>query len=287
MNSYLKKYTDALLTLHGIPLTNYEHDVGVEELLAEMTARKTLETAMWNLCQHAEAQDEKVAELKKKVAIFDNPENLRSVPAVEKLLEEEREELIDDGWKKADEYQEQAEELEEQVEELEAKVAKLEKKVAKLKKQVSSYDEVIETQADEIAELKAAEHNLVDAVRELRDHITDGSMTAEESAAAYLKIVEFAKKTLAPYEEDEEDALCGCAECEECPSHINPHLWAETIHGAEEEEEDWEGKTPYVPTPRNPAEVAHFALCAERMMAREITCEEAIALHEAAFPSDK
>jgi hypothetical protein len=56
MNSYLKKYTDALLTLHGIPLTNYEHDVGVEDLLAEMTARKTLETAMWNLCQHAEAQ---------------------------------------------------------------------------------------------------------------------------------------------------------------------------------------------------------------------------------------
>ena len=120
MNSYLKKYTDALLTLHGIPLTNYEHDVGVEELLAEMTARKTLETAMWNLCQHAEAQD----------AIFNDPEKLRSHAAVEKLLELEREDLIDDGWKKADEYQEQAEELEDQVEELEAKVEELEKKVA-------------------------------------------------------------------------------------------------------------------------------------------------------------
>jgi len=31
---------------------------------------------------------------------------------------------------------------------------------------------------------------------------------------------------------DEDDGLCGCAECEECPSHINPHTWAETIHGA-------------------------------------------------------
>jgi hypothetical protein len=65
-----------------------------------------------------------------------------------------------------------------------------------------------------------------------------------------------------------------CADCDDEESEED-----------EEEEEDWEGNTPYVPTPRNPAKDAHFALCAERMMAREISCDEAIALHEAAFPS--
>jgi len=35
-------------------------------MMAEITARKTLETAMWNLCQHAEAQDEKVAKKQKR-----------------------------------------------------------------------------------------------------------------------------------------------------------------------------------------------------------------------------
>tara|TARA_R110000868_G_scaffold27636_1_gene104548 strand:+ start:732 stop:1424 length:693 start_codon:yes stop_codon:yes gene_type:complete len=38
--------------------------------------------------------------------------------------------------------------------------------------------------------------------------------------------------------------------------------------------------------PENPAKDAHFALCAARMAAGEITCDEAIALHKAAFPSD-
>ena len=38
--------------------------------------------------------------------------------------------------------------------------------------------------------------------------------------------------------------------------------------------------------PSNPAKDAHFALCVERMVAGEITCDEAIALHKAAFPSD-
>jgi hypothetical protein len=36
-------------------------------------------------------------------------------------------------------------------------------------------------------------------------------------------------------ETNEDDGLCGCAKCEECPSHINPYAWAEAIHGAEEE----------------------------------------------------
>ena len=40
------------------------------------------------------------------------------------------------------------------------------------------------------------------------------------------------------------------------------------------------------PLPENPAKDAHFSLCAERMAAGEITCDEAIALHKAAFPSD-
>ncbi len=31
---------------------------------------------------------------------------------------------------------------------------------------------------------------------------------------------------------DEDDGLCGCAECEKCPSHINPYEWAEATHGA-------------------------------------------------------
>ena len=118
MNSYLKHYTDALLTLHGIPTTDYSHEVSPENLLAEITARKTLETAMWNLCQHAEAQDEKVA-------VFDDPEKLRWVPAVELLLEQEREQHECDGWAKADEYQEQAEELEETTKKLVDAVKKL------------------------------------------------------------------------------------------------------------------------------------------------------------------
>ena len=54
MNSYLKKYTDSLLTLHGIPLTGESED-NVEDYLKHFTARKTLETAMWQLCQHAES----------------------------------------------------------------------------------------------------------------------------------------------------------------------------------------------------------------------------------------
>jgi len=64
LNSYLKKYTDALLTLHGIPTTDYTHEVSSENMMAEFTARKTLETAMWNLCQHAEAQAEEIAKYK-------------------------------------------------------------------------------------------------------------------------------------------------------------------------------------------------------------------------------
>jgi hypothetical protein len=47
-------------------------------------------------------------------------------------------------------------------------------------------------------------------------------------------------------------------------------------------EKEWNAPLP----PRNPAKDAHFALCAERMAAGEITCDEAIALHQAAFPSD-
>jgi hypothetical protein len=140
MNSYLKNYTDALLTLHGIPTTDYTHEVSSENMLAEITARKTLETAMWNLCQHAEAQDEKVASLKQRVEF-------------RKKVEEAH---------KANRKQ-------------------------------------------EIHEAEAKEYALVDAIRELRDHIITPSETAEESAERYLKIVKYAKKTLAPYRDYDEN----------------------------------------------------------------------------------
>jgi membrane-associated HD superfamily phosphohydrolase len=134
MNSYLKNYTDALLTLHGIPLTNYEHTVGVEDLLAEMTARKTLETAMWNLCQHAEAQAEEIADLKSQGA---------------------------------------------------------------MRKKLDEVNKAVRKQERHEAEMK--QYELVDAIRELRDHIITSSETAEESAERYEKIVKYAKRTLAPY----------------------------------------------------------------------------------------
>jgi hypothetical protein len=44
--------------------------------------------------------------------------------------------------------------------------------------------------------------------------------------------------------------------------------------------------TGYYNAPPNPAKDAHFTLCAERMMAGEITCAEAQALHAAAFPPE-
>jgi len=39
------------------------------------------------------------------------------------------------------------------------------------------------------------------------------------------------------------DALCECAECEKCPSHINPYVWAETNHGEEKRERGGEFST--------------------------------------------
>ena len=41
-----------------------------------------------------------------------------------------------------------------------------------------------------------------------------------------------------------EDDLCGCAECEKCPSHINPYEWAEATHGEElnSDDDDYEDK---------------------------------------------
>jgi hypothetical protein len=54
LNSYLKNYTDAILTLHGIPTTNYCHEAPMDLILAEITARKTLEREIWTLCQIAE-----------------------------------------------------------------------------------------------------------------------------------------------------------------------------------------------------------------------------------------
>jgi hypothetical protein len=67
MNSLLKNYTDALLTLHGIPLTDYSHKVSGEAMVAEFTARKTLATAMWQLHEQAQAQADEIAELKKQI----------------------------------------------------------------------------------------------------------------------------------------------------------------------------------------------------------------------------
>jgi hypothetical protein len=144
LNSYLKNYTDALLTLHGIPITDYSHEVSSENMMAEFTARKTLETAMWNLCQHAEAQAETLAfEL----------QQIQTKRNFQKKLDEVN---------KALRHQERHE--------------------AKMK-----------------------EYELVDAIRELRDHIITPSDTAEESAERYLKIVKYAKKTLAPYRDYDEN----------------------------------------------------------------------------------
>ena len=42
------------------------------------------------------------------------------------------------------------------------------------------------------------------------------------------------------FEPKEKDDLCGCAECEKCPSHINPYEWAEATHGDEDEEEEYD-----------------------------------------------
>ena len=140
MNSYLKKYTDALLTLHGIPTTDYSHEVSSENMLAEITARKTLETAMWNLCQHAEAQADEITALK-------------SQGAMRKKLDE-----VNKAVRKQERH-----------------------------------------------EAEAKEYALVDAIRELRDHIITPSETAEESAERYEKIVKYAKKTLAPYRDYDED----------------------------------------------------------------------------------
>jgi hypothetical protein len=111
-------------------------------MMAEFTARKTLETAMWNLCQHAEAQDEKVAALKSQVAL-------------RKKIEEVH---------KAERKQERHE-----------------------------------------AEMK--EYALVDAIRELRDHIITPSKTAEQSARRYEKIVQYAEETLEPYRDYDENYI--------------------------------------------------------------------------------
>ena len=66
MNSLLKEYTDALLTLHGIPLTDYSHKVSGEAMVAEFTARKTLATAMWQLHEQAQAQADEINHLTEK-----------------------------------------------------------------------------------------------------------------------------------------------------------------------------------------------------------------------------
>ena len=66
MNSLLKDYTDALLTLHGIPLTDYSHKVSGEAMVAEFTARKTLATAMWQLHEQAQAQADEINHLTEK-----------------------------------------------------------------------------------------------------------------------------------------------------------------------------------------------------------------------------
>jgi len=50
-----------------------------------------------------------------------------------------------------------------------------------------------------------------------------------------MKQADLIKAGWQPKADDEDDGLCRCAECEECPSHINPYVWAETIHGAQEE----------------------------------------------------
>ena len=65
MNSLLKKYTDTLLTLHGIPLTG-EFEDNVEDWLNHLTARKSLETAMWQLTNKVEQDDEEISLLREK-----------------------------------------------------------------------------------------------------------------------------------------------------------------------------------------------------------------------------
>jgi hypothetical protein len=54
MNQYLKKYTESLLKCYGIPVEG-KKVVDEETYQEQYTALKTLETAMWQLCQHAES----------------------------------------------------------------------------------------------------------------------------------------------------------------------------------------------------------------------------------------
>ena len=65
MNSLLKKYTDTLLTLHGIPLTGQFED-DFEKFAEHTSARKSLETAMWLLTNKVEQGDEAINLLREK-----------------------------------------------------------------------------------------------------------------------------------------------------------------------------------------------------------------------------
>ena len=58
-----------------------------------------------------------------------------------------------------------------------------------------------------------------------------------------MKLKDLVKRKWKPAAEkpkEEDDDLCGCAECEKCPSHINPYEWAEATHGDEDEEEEYD-----------------------------------------------
>lgn len=160
MNSYLKNYTDALLTLHGIPTTDYTHEVSSENMMAEFTARKTLETAIWQFAQHAEAQAEKLAQLKRKRS---------TIAMAEYVALEGHGAICIDKMKTLDPE-------------------------CLLEQSCDYLEELGWTLTP-----PATTQKLVEAVKKLHHHIITPSKTAEQSAERYDAIVEFAEETLAPY----------------------------------------------------------------------------------------
>jgi len=87
-----------------------------------------------------------------------------------------------------------------------------------------------------LAEVKSAQTGYHGAVEQA---FYDECFGEEYGKLKWMRVREMTQEDLVKGgwepETDEDDGLCRCAKCEECPSHINPHLWAEAIHGAEEE----------------------------------------------------
>ena len=108
-------------------------------------------------------------------AIYDEDE-LRENEMIQKMLEEEREELNSDGWAKVDEKDEEIEELEKKVAELKEKVAGLEKSWDSMKWELDEKDaemmEVVDA-VERVDKLKGANRTLKKKNAELEKKVTE------------------------------------------------------------------------------------------------------------------